>query len=560
MKVSIKKKMWTGFGSVLILLIVVGLISLYSVNRISGEYKSLIEDRVEPILLLDELTGFQKDMTTVSLALALGDTKVEGLTDQFDKGFQETASRINDMKLAADGQVLLDRIIELENHYASLNKAITRDAIPSDDAEIAKLDSKSVVEELMAAIADMKEYMMESVEKTTIELEELAKLTLTLILALIVVAIVVGVIISSVISQGIARPVSKMTASMKEISEGNLQIDHVIIKNNDEIGILASTFNKMLEDLKGMVTRMRDSSVELASSAEQLSASSEESLASSQMVATAAEQQMMGSEQQLRIVDKNNDSLSDMSHIVDQISVSNDEMEHAANTVIELVADGSEVVSKVSDQMNTIDATIKESSDIIKEMEQHSNEIQKVTALITEISEQTNLLALNAAIEAARAGEYGKGFAVVAEEVRKLAEQSKNSASEIESMVGVIQLAAGKAVKSIDIGGEKVKEGLNASNQSRQVFVEIETAVGVVGSKIESVSTAIKEIQTVSEAVTVASKEIQLLAQQTADGANDTSAATEEQLAANQEISSSAQSLANLAEILQNEVSHFKIN
>lgn len=552
--------MWTGFGSVLILLIVVGLISLYSVNRISGEYKSLIEDRVEPILLLDELTGFQKDMTTVSLALALGDTKVEGLTDQFDKGFQETASRINDMELASDGQVLLDRIIELENHYASLNKAITRDAIPSDDAEIAKLDSKSVVEELMAAIADMKEYMMESVEKTTIELEELAKLTLTLILALIVVAIVVGIIISSVISQGIAKPVSKMTASMKEISEGNLQIDHVIIKNNDEIGILASTFNKMLEDLKGMVARMRDSSVELASSAEQLSASSEESLASSQMVATAAEQQMMGSEQQLSIVDKNNDSLSDMSHIVDRISVSNDEMEHAANTVIELVADGSEVVSKVSDQMNTIDATIKESSDIIKEMEQHSNEIQKVTALITEISEQTNLLALNAAIEAARAGEYGKGFAVVAEEVRKLAEQSKNSASEIESMVGVIQLAAGKAVKSIDIGGEKVKEGLDASNQSRQVFVEIETAVGVVGSKIESVSTAIKEIQTVSEAVTVASKEIQLLAQQTADGANDTSAATEEQLAANQEISSSAQSLANLAEILQNEVSHFKIN
>lgn len=552
--------MWTGFGSVLILLIVVGLISLYSVNRISGEYKSLIEDRVEPILLLDELTGFQKDMTTVSLALALGDTKVEGLTDQFDKGFQETASRINDMELASDGQVLLDRIIELENHYASLNKAITRDAIPSDDAEIAKLDSKSVVEELMAAIADMKEYMMESVEKTTIELEELAKLTLTLILALIVVAIVVGIIISSVISQGIAKPVSKMTASMKEISEGNLQIDHVIIKNNDEIGILASTFNKMLEDLKGMVTRMRDSSVELASSAEQLSASSEESLASSQMVATAAEQQMMGSEQQLRIVDKNNDLLSDMSHIVDRISVSNDEMEHAANTVIELVADGSEVVSKVSDQMNTIDATIKESSDIIKEMEQHSNEIQKVTALITEISEQTNLLALNAAIEAARAGEYGKGFAVVAEEVRKLAEQSKNSASEIESMVGVIQLAAGKAVKSIDIGGEKVKEGLNASNQSRQVFVEIETAVGGVGSKLASVSTAIKEIQSVSGAVTVASKEIQLLAQQTADGANDTSAATEEQLAANQEISSSAQSLANLAEILQNEVSHFKIN
>ena len=80
-------------------------------------------------------------------------------------------------------------------------------------------------------------------------------------------------------------------------------------------------------------------------------------------------------------------------------------------------------------------------------------------------------------------------------------------------MVGVIQLAAGNAVKSIDVGGEKVKEGLTASNQSRQVFAEIETAVGIVGSKIESVSTAIKEIQSVSETVAVASKEIQLLSQ-----------------------------------------------
>lgn len=122
----------------------------------------------------------------------------------------------------------------------------------------------------------------------------------------------------------------------------------------------------------------------------------------------------------------------------------------------------------------------------------------------------------------------------------------------------VIQLAAGNAVKSIDIGGEKVKEGLAASNQSLQVFVEIETAVGIVGSKIESVSTAINEIRSVSEPVTVASKEIQLLARKSADGASDTSAATEEQLAANEEISSNAQSLAHLAEVLQREVSHFK--
>ena len=77
-----------------------------------GNQGKLFEDRVDPIILLDELTGFQKDMTTVSLALALGDTAVEGLTDEFDKGFQDTASKINDMNISSEGQRLLDRIIE----------------------------------------------------------------------------------------------------------------------------------------------------------------------------------------------------------------------------------------------------------------------------------------------------------------------------------------------------------------------------------------------------------------------------------------------------------------
>ena len=128
---------------------------------------------------------------------------------------------------------------------------------------------------------------------------------------------------------------------------------------------------------------------------------------------------------------------------VGQISVSNEEMLHATDGVRNLVTKGSAVVLNVATQMDTIHTTFKETTEIMNNMAKHSDEIQNITSMITDISEQTNLLALNAAIEAARAGEYGKGFAVVAEEVRKLAEQSKNSASEIDSMVQVIQSASG---------------------------------------------------------------------------------------------------------------------
>ena len=192
-------------------------------------------------------------------------------------------------------------------------------------------------------------------------------------------------------------------------------------------------------------------------------------------------------------------------------------------------------------------------------MAKHSNDIQTVTALITDISEQTNLLALNAAIEAARAGEYGKGFAVVADEVRKLAEQSKNSATEIASMVQLIQSASGKAVHAITDGGVKVEAGIAKTTESLKVFQGIEEAVGEVGLKVESVSAAIEQIQAMAESVSQGALEVQRLATLAADGASDTSAATEQQIAANEEISSNAQALADLAEALQNNVSHFKI-
>ncbi|WP_395940822.1 methyl-accepting chemotaxis protein [Bacillus sp. FJAT-22090] len=322
---------------------------------------------------------------------------------------------------------------------------------------------------------------------------------------------------------------------------------------------MATAFNAMSVDLREIVSNVRDSSMQLAANAEELSASAEESLASSQMVAQSAEAQMATSEQQVRHMDTSVNSMTELAQGIGQISVDNGEMLEAADDVTKLVKKGSAVVADVAGQMSTIHSTFKDTTVIMHNMAKHSDEIQSITALITDISEQTNLLALNAAIEAARAGEYGKGFAVVAEEVRKLAEQSKNSAFEIEKMVQIIQSASGDAVKAITSGGDKVADGLAKTNDSLDVFNEIETAVGVVGSKIESVSAAIEQIQVMTESVSEGSLEVQRLAALAADGANDTSAATEEQLAANEEITSNAQTLADLAEALQSNVSHFKI-
>ncbi|TQR17389.1 methyl-accepting chemotaxis protein [Psychrobacillus vulpis] len=562
MKWTIGKKLWLGFSSVLSLMIIVVVLTLLTMSDNSEKYQFLLDDRVVKVNLVREIEMSQKDTTNNLMEYLLFNTDIskKSITDN-QKNTENLAKDLRGRLFSPETLEMMDRFDKKLVSFAAKNQEIINAKQKKDTMNINKLSSeaKSINSDALKVLDEIEQFLQNDMEKEREQINNYEKVATTFIIGISILAILLGVVLAYFISKNISLPVKKVTTGLSEIAVGNLIVEPINIKNKDEVGEMAAAFNTMSVDLRQIVSNVRDSSMQLAANAEELSASAEESLASSQMVAKSAEGQMVTSEQQVHHLDSSVNAMHELSQGVTQISISNEEMLHAADDVTKLVKKGSNVVSNVSEQMNTIHSTFKDTSILMNNMAKHSDDIQSITALITDISEQTNLLALNAAIEAARAGEYGKGFAVVAEEVRKLAEQSKNSASEIESMVQVIQSASGDAVKAITMGGEKVEEGLMKTTESLQVFTEIETAVGVVGVKVESVSAAIEQIQAMAESVSEGSLEVQRLAALAADGANDTSAATEEQLAANEEITSNAQSLADLAEVLQNNVSHFKI-
>ncbi|WP_342578186.1 methyl-accepting chemotaxis protein [Psychrobacillus sp. FSL K6-2843] len=560
MKLSISKKMWFGFSFVLLLLIFISVISIFTSYDVADKYKSIIDKDIEKINLVSEIEVIQKDMATAVLEFVMFGS--EDATDKFDEEIEkgsiaarkliESVKDEESLKLMKDLQTETVQLFESNDKIISLKKSNQ----PFDQyaAQSSELNEKTLV-----ILGELKQIQQENMQKTREDLDTYqTKVNITIII-LAIASIIIGVLVSHFISKGISSPIRKVTEGLGEIADGNLNVEPIVIKNRDEVGAMALTFNKMTSDLQRIVSNVRDSSMQLAANAEELSASSEESLASSQMVAKSAEEQMAASEEQVKHLESSVRSMSEMQQGVEDISQNNNEMLQATDGVKKLVTKGSTVVSGVASQMNTIHETFKETTEIMNNMAKHSHEIQSITALITDISEQTNLLALNAAIEAARAGEYGKGFAVVAEEVRKLAEQSKNSASEIESMVKLIQSASTEAVKAITTGGDKVEDGLSKTTESLDVFNEIESSVEAVAEKVESVTTAIEQIKEMASSVTHNAQQVQGLASHAADGASDTSAATEQQLAANEEISTNAQTLATLAEKLQSEVSHFKI-
>ncbi|WP_438312760.1 methyl-accepting chemotaxis protein [Sporosarcina sp. FA9] len=562
MKITVGKKLWFGFATILLMLVIVGVVSFLATVRLDSDYAFLLDDRVKKVDLIDELILKQiESQDEVRGYMLYKDSyftdAYEGHIKRSDEIFEELTKLFQDV----DTSSLMDELETERITFFNIQGEIIATSKSGNTQEMMRLgrESSRIGNRVFNIAEEIKKMQYDELKITRNGLEEFVSISKLVVIGIIILATVVGIVISTFISRSISRPVKIVTAGLNEIARGNLTIDLLSVKNKDEIGDMAEAFNKMGTDVANMVRKINASAVQLVIQSEELSASSEESLATSELVSKSAENQMISSEQQQTIIGHSVLSMEELSLGVAEIGRNNEEMLHSAETVVSLVLRGSNVVSEVSEQMSIIHTTIHESSEVMEEMAHQSNEIQKVTSLITGIAEQTNLLALNAAIEAARAGESGKGFAVVAEEVRKLAEQSKTSAFEIETMVKLIQEASKRAVTSITAGSERVDAGITATDQSRLVFEEIQQAVGDVTTKVETVSAAIEQIQAMADEVTNGANEIKNLSSEAAAGASDTSAATEEQFAVNEEISASAQTVAKLAEDLQTEMKHFDV-
>lgn len=562
MKFSVGKKLWSGFLSVLVFMIIVGAMGFWSLTKVNSEYRSILDEQVTKVVLFEKLLSAQYATSTDFRGYLLFGNELflknkEKSIETFDlywgildKLPQTDAERVlfNELK---DSRV---------NYVETLESAISELNNSSEEKALSIASDASVFEDIIVTeINDQINDQNAKTDEINLEIEKLIKQTRILTVGLIALAILLSIAIAVVISRSIARPVGKMTAALTEIADGNLAIEPVIIRNKDEIGEMATAFNSMSKDLRAIITNANESAVQLAVQAEELSASSEESLAASEMVAEISEKNLFGSESQVAIVNETVLAMGEVVTSINRITEDNEAMLLSSEDVAQLVEEGASLMEDVNGQMTVISSAIGQSAEIMNGMANYSEEIRRVTSLITDIAEQTNLLALNAAIEAARAGEHGKGFAVVAEEVRKLAEQSKRSAGEIGNMIDRMIGNVAQAVSSTKDGSRRVEEGLVVTERTRSVFNRIEQAASDVGEKVTAVSAAIEQIRTMTDEVSSGSSKVQELAMESSAAAQSTSAATEQQLAANEEISSSAQVLAELSEKLQNDMGQFKV-
>ena len=278
----------------------------------------------------------------------------------------------------------------------------------------------------------------------------------------------------------VTRPLSGIATELDSIAKGEGDLTRRLeVRCQDEIGGVAESFNLFMDKLQGIIG-------EVKSAAEQVLRTSHELAVVSARVATNSQQASTESYAMAAQVEVMTYALEGLASQAEDVQrVSAESSEHSTL--------GGNVIHATAAEMDHITTTVNESSRIIQDLGQQSNQISQIVNVIKEIADQTNLLALNAAIEAARAGEQGRGFAVVADEVRKLAERTSKSTQEIAAMIGNIQTGTRLATQSMETAVTRVAEGAAKAQQAGDAINEIKSGVDHVVSAVNEISASLKE-------------------------------------------------------------------
>lgn len=379
--------------------------------------------------------------------------------------------------------------------------------------------------------------------------------------AAIVIFIVLG-IISFLIASKMTRPIVEITNVIKRFSSLNFAESPTTIrisKRKDETGQMARAIGDLREKLVTIVSQIKSQSELLYNASTELDNNASHTTSTVGNVETAVNEIATGATNQASETQKATDDIVNMGNMIEH---TNSQVENLTSTA-NLMRESSEEAAATLKELDNINQQAIASIDVIYEQTNITNisalKIKEATTLISSIAEETNLLSLNASIEAARAGEAGRGFAVVASQIQKLADQSNESANQIDQIIHALIEDSEKAVKTMD----EVKTIMNLQSENvhktGQVFEQVRDGISSSISGVGEIATKTTQLDKARGDVVDVVQNLTAIAQQNAASTEETSASVMEVSNVMQEIMENANRLKEIASILEENMNSFTL-
>jgi len=462
-------------------------------------------------------------LSNIKLFLGEVDNDLNTLSSEYSETltFEQEEGLIQVTKTVGEYKSYLDKVIEIQG---------------SDkwrvDQYLIRTELRPLLDSVKQDLNSMVQAQQDITRQTGAELESLVSSTQGFVLTLSIIGIFAGILIAWLTTTMIICPLKTAVQAMSEISEGDGDLTRRLdVNGKDEIAQLAVAFNTFAGKIHTLVVEVSSSTTQLAAASEELSLITHDTTT--------------GVVSQQNDIDQVATAINELSATVQEVNNNAQSAAGAADQASTHTRDGSQVVKTSIAGIGNLAQEIEQASQVIHKLEQDTDAIGEVLAVIRGIADQTNLLALNAAIEAARAGEQGRGFAVVADEVRTLASRTQESTQEIQQTIEQLQAGARNAVQAMNTSREMAESSVDQASQTGKALDDITTAVSTINDMNTQIASASNEQSLVTEEINQNVVNITQVAEQTASSA--------------EQIDASSRELAHLSSQLQTLVGQFKV-
>lgn len=379
----------------------------------------------------------------------------------------------------------------------------------------------------------------------------------------IIIILGLGVFWSGVLAYFAARVITKPLQDLEKVAseaaKGNLNQLIATPKTNDEIGSLTIAITVMLGNLKTMVHNIESHFDHTKQMIAQMRESSKQSAEYSVQINVTTDDIARGAESSANAIQETAASVAEAMDFAEEVQTKAKDSQVKSAEMLQLLDQNKTNVHNLVNGIQVIANDQTESLKDVNELNEHASQIESIITMVGDIADQTNLLALNASIEAARAGENGKGFAVVAEEIRGLADQSRDAVQRVSKLITTIQDGVNKVVYHINDqvadANKEVEKGL-ATNESIQTMSH---SVTEVASEVKAITELVNQQLISIQSTVKQSQEVAAIAEETSAASEEVSASIQEQTATITKVDELTRNLEGQAEDLNRQINQFSV-